>query len=116
MPAHRRETQIGNNAVDQAYQCNLVTSVSSTDVQAYDFWPGHGAQSNTAPWSGSFAVASDFTYTDKIVGTTHTCSFKQGTTPATATQSAGPHVGYVLLGAQYATVGYDYLFVVEIGS
>jgi hypothetical protein len=110
------QTQNGNNAVDQAYQCNLITNTTGTAAQAYDFWPGQPAQTTSVPWTGTFATNDDFVWTDELTGTTHTCSYTQGAVVATPVQTAGPHVGYVILGAQYATAGWDYLFVVEVGN
>jgi hypothetical protein len=110
------ETQNGNNAVDQTYQCNLIATTGGTNAYAYDFWPGQPAQTASAAWSGTFAVNSDFVWADEVVGTTHTCTYAQGAAVAQPSQSAGPHAGSVILGAQYATAGWDYLFVVEVGT
>jgi hypothetical protein len=112
-PSPAIEIQTGNNTVNQAYACYVATT-ATTDVYAYDFWPSQMAQAASKPWTGTFAASSDFVVTDKIAANVHTCSFTQGATTAAPTQSAGPHAGYVLLGAQNATAAYDYVFVVEM--
>jgi thrombospondin type 3 repeat protein len=107
------EIQTGNNTVSQAYACYVATT-ATTDVYAYDFWPGQMAQAASKSWAGTFAANSDFVVADKIAANVHTCSFTQAATIAAPTQSAGPHAGYMLLGAQNATAAYDYVFVVEM--
>lgn len=54
--------------------------------------------------------------TDPVTGGTHTCKAAQGTVTVQSARNAGRSSGVVALGAAYATVSFDYLFVVEIGQ
>lgn len=109
------QMQNGNNAIDQAYWCTLSASSMGNNATAYGFWPTQPGETTTIAWPGTFGMTSDVVMTDQLSGAAHTCTLVQGAKKVSPGTGIGPHAGVVILGAQYATAAFDYLFVVEIG-
>ena len=110
------QMQNGNNAIDQAYWCTLAASTNGNTATAYGFWPTQPGETTSVAWPGTFGVTTDVVMTDQLSGAAHTCTLSQGAKMVSPGTGIGPHAGVVILGAQYATAAFDYLFVVEIGS
>lgn len=106
----------GNAGSTQYYLCEARAAFGGNVVNARDVYPASQSQMSSAPWPGTLAPGSKLEITDAVLAATHACTVTQGLAALPVMQPAGTTSGAVVLGASYASVSYDYLFVVEIGG
>ena len=93
------------------YYCCIAKSMGPTVSGTSS---GNVTNFNDSPFTGTFAMSSQFTIVENEVGT-HNCSISQGTLGASAPTTLGTTNGIVELYTQAAAASYDYVFIVEIG-
>jgi hypothetical protein len=99
----------------QYYLCEVAAAVNGNAAYAIDTYPINQNHFDQQAWSGTVAAGSEIMLRAGVIGTKHTCSAAQGSATAQVMQDAGGTNGVVSLGAAYANVSFDYLFVVGVG-